>query len=301
MRGIWQDIRYSARMLWKHRLASLICTAALALGIGANTAMFSVAEAFLLHPVPFDHADRIVVLSDSRPQQGIDRNSIAPATYLEWQSQAKSFEQLGAYEYDEVNLTGDHEPQKIEGIHVSANFFDMLDVRPQLGRSFLSEEEKPGRDLEIILGHGLWEQRYASDPNIVGKTVKVNGKSFTVVGVMRAGMDFPRPSDAWIPLSLDAKERSDRNSRHLWVLGKLQPHVSVTEASAEMTAIAQRQADSYPESYKGWRLRVMPIAEFASGNLTRQYTFLLLGAVGFVLLIACADVANVQFALFGVP
>jgi len=296
MNGVWQDIRYGARMLWKHRLASLICAMALALGIGANTAMFSVAEAFLLHPVPFEHSNRIVALADSLPAQGIDRNHIAPLTYLEWQSQAKSFEQLGAYEYDEVNLTGDREPQKIEAVHVSANFFDMLGVQPKLGRGFIREEETPGRNQEIVLGHGLWEQRYGSDPGIVGKTIKVDGKSFTVVGVARAGMDFPMPCEAWIPLALEAKERSDRVTRSLWVLGKLKPHVSVNEAAAEMAAIEQRQAAAYPDSYKGWQLRVMPVAEFASGELTRQYTFLLLGAVGFVLLIACADVANVQFA-----
>jgi putative ABC transport system permease protein len=296
MNGVWQDIRYGARMLWKHRLTSLICAAALALGIGANTAMFSVAEAFLLHPVPFEHANRIVALSDSRPQQGIDRNHIAPLTYLEWQSQAKSFDQLGAYQYDEVNLTGDREPQKIEAVHVLTNFFGMLGVPLKMGRGFLPEEETPGRDQEIVLGHGLWEQRYGSDPSIVGKTIKVDGKSFTVVGVARAGMDFPMPCDAWIPLALDAKERSDRATRSLWVLGRLKPGVSVSEAAAEMQAIEQRQAAAYPDSYKGWQLRVMPIAEFASGDLTRQYTFLLLGAVGFVLLIACADVANVQFA-----
>jgi putative ABC transport system permease protein len=127
MNGVWQDIRYGTRMLWKHRQTSLICAAALALGIGANTALFSVAEAFLLHPVPFEQAKRIVALSDSRPEQGIDRNSIAPLTYLEWRSQAKSFEKMSAYEFDEVNLTADREPQKIEAIHVSTNFFDMLD------------------------------------------------------------------------------------------------------------------------------------------------------------------------------
>ena len=296
MNGVWQDIRYGARMLWKHRLSSLICAAALALGIGANTAMFSVAEAFLLHPVPFEHANRIVALADSRPEQGIDRNHIAPLTYLEWQSQAQSFEQLGAYEYDEVNLTGDREPQKINAVHVSANFFDMLDVHLQMGRGFLVEEETPGRDQEIVLGHALWEQHYGSDPNILGKTIKVDGKGFTVVGVARAGMDFPMPVEAWIPLALNAKDRANRTTRALWVLGKLKPHVSVREAAAEMTAIEQRQAIAFPDAYKGWQLRVTPIGEFATGDITLHYTFLLLGAVGFVLLIACADVANVQFA-----
>jgi putative ABC transport system permease protein len=293
---IWQDVRYGARMLWKHRLATIVCAAALALGIGANTAMFSVAEAFLVHSVPFENADRIVAMVDVRPQQNIDRNSVAPATYLDWQAQAKSFEQMGAYEWDEVNLTGNREPEKVQGFDVTANFFGLLGVQPKMGRAFLPEEEQPGKEQEIILSYGLWERRYASDPNILNKIVKVDGKSFTIVGVMGKGFDFPMPAEAWMPLALTVKQRSERNSRSLWVLGRLKPDTSFKQAAAEMSAIAQRETDAFPDSYKGWKLRVMPVREFATSDLTRQYTLLLMGAVGFVLLIACADVANVQFA-----
>jgi len=152
---IWQDVRYGARMLWKHRLATLVCTLALALGIGANTAMFSLAEAFLLHSVPFENADGIVALVNVRPQQNIERNPVAPATYMDWQAQAKSFEQMGAYAWDEVNLTGGREPEKIVGFDVTANFFGLLAVQPKMGRAFLPEEEQPGKDQEIILSYGL--------------------------------------------------------------------------------------------------------------------------------------------------
>ena len=296
METIWQDIRYGARMLWKHRLATLVCAAALALGIGANTAMFSVAEAFLLHSVPFENPDRIVALVDVRPRQNIDQNAVAPATYLDWQAQAKSFEQMGAYGWDEINLTGNREPEKVQGFDVTANFFGLLGVQPKMGRTFLPEEEQPGKEQEIILSYGLWERRYASDPNILNKTVKVDGKSFTIVGVMDKGFDFPMPAEAWMPLALTVKQRSERNSRYIWVLGKLKPDTSIKQAAAEMSAIAQRESDAYPDSHKGWQLRVMPVREFATSPLTRQYTLLLMGAVGFVLLIACADVANVQFA-----
>jgi putative ABC transport system permease protein len=296
MDTFWQDIRYGARMLWKHRLATLVCAAALALGIGANTAMFSVAEAFLLHSVPFENPDRIVALVNVRPEQNIDRNSVAPATYLEWQAQAKSFEQMGAYEWDEVNLTGNREPEKVQGFDVSANFFGLLGVQPKMGRAFLPEEEQPGKDQEIILSYGLWERRYASDPNILNKTVKVDGKAFTIIGVMDKGFDFPMPAEAWMPLALDVKQRSERNSRYLWPLGKLKSEISLKQATAEMSGLVQRQAEAYPDSSKGWQLRVMPVREFATSDITRQYTLLLMGAVGFVLLIACADVANVQFA-----
>src|SRR6266436_1970868 len=283
-------------MLWKHRLATLVCVLALALGIGANTAMFSLAEAFLLHSVPFENADGIVALVNVRPQQNIERNPIAPATYFDWQTQAKSFEQLGAYEWDEVNLTGNREPEKVQAFDVTANFFGLLGVQPKMGRAFLAEEEQPGKDQEIILSYGLWERRFASDPNILNKIVKVDGKSFTIIGVMDKGFDFPMPAEAWMPLALTVKQRSERNSRYIWGLGKLKPQISVKQASAEMTGLAQREAAAYPDSSKGWQLRVLPVREFATSDLTRQYTLLLIGAVGFVLLIACADVANVQFA-----
>lgn len=296
MAYLWQDLRYATRMLWKQRLATLVCAAALALGIGANTAIFSVAEGFLLHSVPFENPDRIMAVVGTRPQQNIDMNSVAPATFLDWQAEVTSFEQLSAYAWDEVNLTGNREPEKVQGFDVSANFFGLLGVQPKMGRTFLPEEELPGRDQEIILSYGLWERRYGSDPNILNKIVKVDGKSFTIVGVMDKGFDFPMPVEAWMPLALDVKQRSERNSRSLWVLGRLKPGTSVKQAAAEFGAIGQREADAYPDVNKGWQIRVMPVREFATGDLTRQYTLLLMGAVGFVLLIACADVANVQFA-----
>jgi putative ABC transport system permease protein len=296
MGTIWQDIRYGARMLWKHRLATIVSVLAFAVGIGANTAMFSVAEAFLLHPAPFENANRIVALVDSRPRQNIDMNSVAPATYFDWQKEVRSFDRLGAYAWDEINLAGDAHPQKVQAFRISANLFEMLGVQPQLGRGFVVEEEQPGKDQEIILGHALWEQRYASDEQILGKSTKVDGKDYTVVGVMAAGFDFPMPAEAWVPLAIDAKDRQRRDSRWLWVLGRLKPGVSFSEASAEMQAIAQREAEAYPDTNKGWELRPMPLVQFMTGDITREYTMLLLGAVGFVLLIACADVANVQFA-----
>jgi putative ABC transport system permease protein len=296
MFSFFQDIRFGLRMLAKHRLATLVSIVALALGIGANTAMFSMAEAFLLHPAPFENAGRIVALVDSRPQQNIDLNGVAPATYFDWRKEAHSFDELAAYAWDEVNLTGGAHPQKVQAFQVSANLFAMLGVRPQAGRVFLTEEETPGKDQEIILGHALWEQRFAADPNILGKSLKVDGKSYTIIGIMAKGFDFPMPAEAWIPLAIDPEHRQQRANRWLWVLGRLKPRISFSEAAAEMQGIAQRQAEAYPETNKGWQLRPMPLAQFVTGSLTRQYTILLMGAVAFVLLIACADVANVQFA-----
>ena len=296
MGTIAQDIRYGVRMLVKHRITTLVCVVALGLGIGANAAMFSLAEAFLLHPVPFENSDRVVALVDLRPSEGPGTNAVAPATYLEWKAQARSFETMGAYVWDNINLTGDREPAKINGFAVSPNFFDVLDVHPLLGRSFLPEEEQVGNDQVIILSYGLWERRYASDPHILGKKLKVDGKTFEIVGVMGKGFDYPKPAEAWVPLSFDVEHRAIRDARYLWVLARLKPQVSVVAATAEMRTITAHQAEAFPDAYKGWKLRVLTIANFATSDLTRQYTFLLLGAVGFVLLIACADVANVQFA-----
>jgi putative ABC transport system permease protein len=302
MEAIWQDVRFGMRMLLKHRLASLVCIIALALGIGANAAMFSVAEAFLLHPVPFENGDRVVALLDRHAQESAggfgpqDYVPIAPATYFDWKKEAHSFEQITAYAWDEVNLTGDREPQKVQTFRVAANFFDAIAVHPAMGRAFLPEEEEVGKDQTIILGHALWQQRFASDPNILGKNVKVDGKSFTIVGVMAKGFDYPMPAEAWIPLSFDAKERLRRDNRWLWVLGRLAPGVPFAQGATEMQAIAQRQVEAYPDTNKGFQLVPLELREFISGALTRQYTLLLMGAVAFVLLIACANVANVQFA-----
>jgi putative ABC transport system permease protein len=296
MNSIGQDIRFGIRMLAKHRLASLVCIVALALGIGANTVMFSIAKAFLLNPVPFGDADRIVALVDSRPRQGIDTNTVAPATFFDWKKEARSFDQLSAYAWQEINLTGNQEPQKIQGFGVTANFFATIGVMPEKGRVFFLEEEEPGKGQEIILSHGLWTERYASDPQIVGKNIKVDGKPFEVVGVMAQGFDFPLPAEAWVPLSVSPGDRLDRSNRWLWVLGRLKPGVSFEEAATEMRSIAERQAEAYPDTNKGWQLRPLRLRDFVTDTLTRQYTLLLMTAVGFVLLIACADVANVQFA-----
>jgi putative ABC transport system permease protein len=302
MEAIWQDVRFGFRMLMKHRLASLVCVVALALGIGANAAIFSMAEAFLLHPVPFENGNRMVALVDGHsagsgagfgPQDFVP---IAPATYFDWKKEAHSFDQITAYAWDEVNLTGDREPQKLQAFHVPANFFETIGVQPLMGRGFLPEEEEAGKEQEIILGHALWEQRYASDPNILGKNVKVDGKSFTVIGVMAKGFDYPMPAEAWLPLYFDVKERARRDNRWLWVLGRLAPGVSFAEGKAEMEAIAQRQTEAYPDTNRAFVLRPMELRQFVTGDLTRQYTLLLMGAVAFVLLIACANVANVQFA-----
>ena len=291
------DIRYAARMLWKHRLATVICATALALGIGANIAIFSLAEAFLFRPVPLADVDRVLVLMHFEPHQSVEnKTAVAPATYLEWQSQSTSFEKMGAYSWDGVNFTGDGPAQKIQDFRITPNFFSVLGVQPALGRDFLPQEGERGNDNVLILSYGLWERRYGGDRNVLGQTVKVDGRPFKIVGVMAKGFDYPLSAEAWLPMAFDVKERLNRDNKYLWVLGRLKPGITPAQANSEMLTIARRQADAYPESYKNFPFRMTSLAEYTTGDLTRQYTLLLLGAVAFVLLIACADVANVQFA-----
>jgi putative ABC transport system permease protein len=302
MQALWQDVRFGVRMLMKNRLVSLVCIIALALGIGANAAIFSMAEAFLLHPVPFENADRYIALLDKHAQGNgtgfpdVDFVPIAPATYFDYQKQAKSFDRITAYSWDEVNLTGGNEPQKIQAFHVAANFFDTINVPLAMGRAFLPDEEEAGKEQEIILGHALWEQRYASDPSILGKNIKVDGKSFTVVGVTKKGFVYPMPAEAWLPMSFTTKDRGRRDNRWLFPIGRLAPGISFEQASAEMLGISQQQADAYPDTNRGFRIAPTLLRNYMTSSLTKQYMILLLGAVGFVLLIACANVANVQFA-----
>jgi putative ABC transport system permease protein len=291
-----QDIRFALRMLGKHRFTTLVLILALALGIGANTAIFSVAEGLLLRQIPVPHLDRLAALVDSRPEQNMYQNSIAPATFFEWKTQLQSYDDVGAYYWDEINLSGDGDPQKVQAFGVTSNFFHLLEVNPVIGRSFLPEEEELGKDHEIILSHGLWERRYGSDPHILGKTVRVDGLPHAVIGVMDKGFTFPFPAEAWVPLGLTAAQIHSRDSRFLWGVGHLRPGASLSQSASELQAIQQRQAAAYPDSYKGWKSKVMPLGEFTTGDITRQYMLLLLGGVAFVLLIACVNVANVQLA-----
>jgi putative ABC transport system permease protein len=292
---MFQDVRYAVRVLSKKPAFTAIVAITLGLGIGANSAIFSVADAFLLKPVGFESIERLVAVQERAPKQS-EWNSVAPANYLDWKSQNRSFERLIASEWINVNLTGEREPELAIAFRISLDFFETLGVRPMLGRGFLAEEAQPGKEQVVVLGYGLWERRYASDRAIVGKIVKMDGKPFTVAGVMPKGFNFPLPAQLWVPLALTLAETSQRSPHTLHVLGRLKPGVSEGQARAEMETIAQRMEVAYPLTNKGWGVWLQPLRIFINGNLTREYTELLLVAVGFVLLIACANVANLQFA-----
>jgi putative ABC transport system permease protein len=291
-----QDIRYGMRMLRKNPGFTAVAILTLALGIGANAAVFSVANAFLRKPIWFPAIDSLVVLTNVAPGGDDDRNSVTPADYLDWKVQSHSFEKVGAFEWRDVNLTGNGDPLKLSAAGVSANFFDILQSQPELGRAFLPAEDQPGKDQAIILGHALWANRFGSDPNIVGKTVRIDGLSRTVAGVMADDFDFPVSARIWLPLALSDREKTIRNDHYIHPVARLRPGVTAEQAEADLRTIEGRLQKDFPLSEKGWNVRVLPMRIYAADYYSRQYSVLLLCAVSFVLLIACANVANVQLA-----
>ena len=302
------DLRFALRQLSKSPGFTAVAVLTLALGIGANTAIFSVVSSVLLRPLPFKEPDRVVLVWERNVKKGYEMNHVGVATFLDWKAQNNSFESMAAFGMDDaLSLTGDHEPERVTAVPVSANLFEVLGVNPILGRTFRVEEETPGRDQVIILGHGLWQRRFGSDPNLVGKTILLDGRSYLVVGIMPPGFVFPgmtgvlygfffsKPADVWIPLALPAEMLGIRGSHLLEVVARLKPDVSLSQAGAEMDAMMQRISQANPAEVMGDHARVIPLHEQSVGTV-RSGLLVLLGAVAFVLLIACANVANLLLA-----
>ena len=242
MQTLLQDVRYALRLLRKSPGFTAAAVLTLALGIGANAAIFSVANAFLRKPIWFPEIERLAVVINNLPGESMGRNSVTPADYLAWKTQSQSFEEVGAYEWSDVNLTGNGDPQKLTGANVTSNFLEILQMRPQLGRAFLLEEEQPGHDQEVILSHGLWVRRFGSDPNILGAKVAVDGLARTIVGVMGDDFDFPTSAQIWLPMTLTDSEKSLRGSHYVWPVARLRAGVSMEQAQAEMSSIQGRLA-----------------------------------------------------------
>jgi putative ABC transport system permease protein len=295
MGTFWQDIKFGFRTLAKSPGFTALAIVALALGIGANTAIFSIADAFLLKPINIPDPEHLVVAGEMAPQQTSDLNSVAPANYRDWQEQAKSFEVMGTDQWDEVSLTGVGAPEKVQGFLVSTNFFEICSAQPMLGRGFVAGEDQSGNDNVVVLGENIWAQRFGADPKLVGQIVHFDGKPYTVIGVMPRKFSFPKTAELWFPMALSPADWKVRNNHEFMVLGKLKPGVSLESANSELRAISNRLAVAYPATNRGWSARVMDVRRFEVGDETRSYTVLLMGAVGFVLLIVCANVANLQF------
>ncbi len=295
MDAMLQDLRYGARMLLKRPGFTIVAAAALALGIGANTAIFSLVDALLLRPVHFKDVDRLAMIW-SRNAQGIERSNISPGDYQDWKNQSNAFDHLAAMNWWGVNLTGGGEPERAQAVQVTANFFAALDVKPLLGRALLPEEDQPGHDQTVVLGYGLWKRRFAGDPDIVGQTIQLDGRAHTVVGVMPKDFEWPTTAELWTPLVMSNDDASARNSRYLLVMGRVKPDVSLSGAEAEMNLIARRLEELYPKTNTGMRASLKRLPGGNSDDFARPFLLALMGAVGFVLLIACANVANLQLA-----
>ncbi len=277
-------------MLAKSPGFAAVAILTLALGIGANTAIFSVADAFLVRPLALASLDRLAVVATGQ------KAPAAPADYLDWKNDNHSFEDLAASRQPDLNLTGTGEPQRVYGALVTSNFFQTLGVQPALGRSFAPEEDQPGHNAVAILSFGLWQSRFAGDPGILGKAIHLNGRAYTVAGVMGRDFNYPVPTDVWIPLVMTPQEKADRATLELRVVGRLRPGASIEQAQTELSTISQRLTAAYPATNKDRQAHVMPLGEYVEGTITRAYTFMLLVVVGIVLLVACANVANLQFA-----
>jgi predicted permease len=291
-----QDLRYGARMLMKNRGFTIVAVVALALGIGANSAIFSVVNTVLLRPLPYKKPDRLVMVFEDNSRHGFPRDTPAPANYIDWRDQNKVFEGMAAIAELSMNLTGEGEPERLDGRRVSASLFPILGVEPQLGRWFSPEEDQPGANHAVILSHALWQRRFGANAGIIGKTITLNGNSFEVVGVMPASFQFPTREDQfWIPIAFSQREAGRRGSHFLEVVARLKPGVTEQQAQAEMSAIAARLSQQYPEQNTDVGAEVVPLHEQLVGKI-KPALLVLLGAVGFVLLVACANVANLLLA-----
>ena len=295
MDSFLKDIRYGVRSLMKRPTLTIIAVITLAIGIGANSAIFSVVNGLLINPLAFPELDRVVAIWETQLSRGVVRNEASMANYLDWRSQNKTFEQMGLYRWWSASLTGLDTPERIQGFLVTANFLDVLGVKPVLGRGFAADENQPGKDSVAILTHGLWQRRFGSDPGIVNKTITLSGVNCTVIGVMPAGFNYPAGVEVLAPLAITPESARSRQSHSYYVVGRLKQGVSLDQAQADLATIASRLEKEYAESNTGWSTVVYPVVE-DTVRLYKAAVLTLMAAVGFVLLIVCANVANLMLA-----
>jgi putative ABC transport system permease protein len=293
-----QDIRYGARMLAKHRAFTAVAVLTLALGIGANTAIFSVVNELLLRPLPFRNADRVVTLWEVTPE-GRHQNTTSRANFRAWKNQSTSYEYMAAFTDQRMNLTGNGEPEELSVQFATLEFFKVLGVDPILGRTFVTEDREDGTSPVAVLSYGLWQRRFGGQPNVIGQPIELGGFKFTVIGVMPPNFQFHikqrsgtgRPAELWTVLPMATRLGGNERGRFLGGVARLRDGVTAERAAAELRTIELRLSDEAPEFNKNYSAEVLPLREQFFGNVRRPL-WLMLGAVGLVLLIACANVAN---------
>lgn len=292
MDTFFQDLRFAARMLIARPAFTALAVIALALGIGANSAIFSVVNTVLLKPLPMESPERVVVVFEHSTRVG--RFSISVPNFVDWLAQQQVFEHLAAFTRTTQQLTGGGEPERISGAAVTSEFFPALAAKPLLGRGFLPAEDKPGAEPTTVLGYALWQRRFGGDPSIVGKPITLGGKATTVIGVMPKEVTMPSRAEIWVPFALDPAKNS-RGAHFLVGLARLKSGVTPQAAEVGMDAIAKQLEQQYPDSNTGWDVDVMPLQDLVVRDV-KPALLVLLGAVGCVLLIACANVANLLLA-----
>ena len=294
---LWQDIRYGVRTLRKSPGFSITAIATLALGIGATTANFSVCDAMLWKPLPLPNLDRLAMVMQRNPDEPNEWREMAPADFTDIRQQQTVFEGVAAWDDELCNLSGNGAaPERANRYMVTPNFFTLLGVRPALGRSFAADEDQLGHERVVVLGDALWRRRCAADPAIVGRDIRIDDEGYRVIGVMPPKFIFPMTSELWTPLALKPVESNSRDSQYLSVIGLLKPGLTVSRAEAEAETIASRLAREYPNTNKQRRFFSMAAHEYLIGPYTHQYSIMMFVSVLFVLLIACGNVANLQFA-----
>jgi putative ABC transport system permease protein len=297
---LWQDLRYGARMLLKQPGFTLIAVLTLALGTGANTAIFSIVNATLLRSLSYPNADQIVMVWGTNPA-GFGwhgKTGFSAPNFLDYQQQSKVFAHMGTFNSADFTLTGVDTPERIQGARVTAAFFSVLEVKPMLGRTFLPEEEQAGQDHVAVLSYGLWQRRFGSDANIIGQAIRLDATSYTVVGVLPQSFDFSIPEffeskGLWVPAVISRNEKRSRN--YLSVIARLRPGVTLREAQGDLGTITDRLKQEYASEMGEFGTKLVPLHEEVVGS-TRPVLWLLFGTVGLVLMIACANVANLQLA-----
>jgi putative ABC transport system permease protein len=297
MNSLLADLRFGLRMLRKQPAFTAIAIVTLALGIGANTAIFSVVNAVLLKALPVADPDRLVMVYEAKMARGFNRTSVAPGNYLTWKAQQTVFEEIGAFVTQSFTLAGNDGAEMLEGARVSANIFGLLRAAPGLGRVFTSEEDRPGGERVVILSHGLWRRRFGGAQNIVGQSITLDDKPYAIVGVMPEGFGFPSSNlDVWAPAALDAERGLDgMTGRLLQVIARLKPQATIEQARAEMSVITRGMAQANPNFNADLSANIVPLREVVVSGW-RRILLILFGVVACVLLISCANVANLLLA-----
>ncbi len=295
MDAITQDLRFAFRNLRKNPAFTAIAALTLALGIGTNTTIFSVVEGILIKPFPFADPDRLVVLYETQLRRDIDNAAPSYQNVLDWQRRATAFEGMAVVTYRSAVLTDGEEPERLLGGVVSWNLFPLLGMHPALGRQFREDDDRPGAEGVVLIGHDLWLRRYNGDPTVIGRVIPINTKPHTIVGVMPPGFRFPQNQDLWIPVA-PVYHDVPRENRGFSTFARLKPGVGIARADAELAGVARQLAAEYPAANERWEAAVRPLAAELIEDEVQLIVLTMMGAVTFVLLIACANVANLLLA-----